>query len=96
MATKVLFTRRGGGGAVIAHRGKNRLAPAVVTEGELELLQVGVRYQGITGGRRAEPRRPPREGSGKKMLRNDERSQHVYENKGHSDTMPEKKSDIYV
>jgi len=30
------------------------------------------------------------------MLKNDERSQYVYENKGRSDTMPEKKSDIYV
>ncbi len=32
----------------------------------------------------------------KKMLKNDERTQYVYENKGNMDTMPDEKSDIYV
>ena len=60
------------------------------------MMLVLVRYQCITGGRRAEPRRAAGDGLEKKMLKNDERSQYVYESKGHSDTMPDKKSDIYV
>jgi hypothetical protein len=32
----------------------------------------------------------------KKMLENDVRSRNVYENKGNTDKMPGKKSDIYV
>ena len=80
----------GGCRAVIAPRGKDRLASAVAPQGELEMVLVLIRYQGITGGRRAEPRRAAGDGLEKKMLEKDERSQYVYENKGHSDTMPEK------
>ena len=32
----------------------------------------------------------------KKMLKNDDQSQYVYENKRNMDTMPDEKSDIYV
>ena len=34
--------------------------------------------------------------STKKMLKNDERTHYVYENKGNMDKMPGEKSDIYV
>ena len=38
----------------------------------------------------------PRGCSTKKMLKNNDQSQYVYENKRNMDTMPDEKSDIYV
>ena len=60
------------------------------------MMLVVTRYQCIMSGRRAEQRRASEVEAWKKMLENDQRSRKVYENKGGSDAVPEKKSDIYV
>jgi len=92
----VLLTPLGVCGGAFAHRGKGRLALAVASQGELEMMLVVTRYQCIMSGRRAEQRRASEVEAWKKMLENDQRSRKVYENKGNIDTMPEKKSDLYV